>query len=472
MSIPSNARAPRSKDPPQSAEPRYVKIWRGLRDPLAFLTGLEAKFGDIVAMRQGVSYVVFHPDYIKHVLQDNHPNYEKGKRYRGALAPLMGNGLFTSEGAFWLRQRRLAQGAFQRARVASFDQPMLECMSELLERWSRKARHDEPVSLREELTDVTLRITLRLIFSANADDRMAALTEAVQGVNQDLKFGAQFLPFHLPGWVPTPKHLRFSRSIRVIDDFVYQAIASRRAAGHPGDDLVGLLLQARDEKTGEGMSDLQLRDELVTFLNAGHDTVTDAVLWAMVLLAKHPEAKQQAQDEITRFAGSGRLTNELTQKMPYLGRVFHESLRLYPPAWAFARTAIHEDSIGGYRIPAQALVAMSPYVTHRSPRFWDRPEAFDPDRFLPERSVSRPKFAYFPFGAGPRICIGAGVAMMEAPLILASILQRFDFDLLNTDEVKPAPRISLRPDSTIRLRLRARQAAFALDEADPFTHNL
>lgn len=442
------------EDPPLTAGPRFLKIWRVIRDPIGFLTDLEAQGGDIVTLRRGISYAVFHPDYVKQVLQDHHPGYEKGKRYRDALQPIMGNGLFTSEGAFWLRQRRLAQIAFQRARMAAFDEPMLECITDLLSQWAVKAGRGEPVSLRNDLTAVTLRITLRILFSTNADSHMAALIEAVQGVHQDVRFGTQFLPFHLPKWVPTPKHLRFARGIRVTDQFVYDVIAERRAAKNSGSDLVGLLLQATDDKTGESMSDLQLRDELVTFLNAGHDTVTDAVLWTLVLLAKNPEAQERVRQEITSAVGAATLSGAALNDMPYLGRVFHEALRLYPSAWVFARTAIKGDRFGKYGIPAGAMVVLSPYVTQRSPRFWDQPEAFKPDRFLPAEAALRPRFAYFPFGGGPRQCIGAGMAMIEAPLILASIVQRFDFDLASSEDVKPDPRLSLRPRGTVWLRLR------------------
>ena len=453
MTPPLNTLASSGEEPPLSAEHRYISIWRGIRDPIGLLTGLEAKYGGIVTLRQGVSYAVFHPDFIKHVLQDNHPNYEKGARYRAALTPFMGNGLFTSEGAFWLRQRRLAQIAFQRIRTGAFDQPMRECVSQLLDRWAVNARSGEPVSLREDLTDATLRITLRILFSTDADREMAALLDAVQGVNQDLRLGAQFLPFHLPKWVPTPKRVRFANAIKVIDNFTYKVIESRRGERDEGSDLVGLLVQARDEATGESMDNRQVRDEMVTFLNAGHDTVTDAVLWALILLARNPGAKERTCREIAATAGSGPLTGEALHNMPYLGRVFHETLRLYPAGWAFARNAIEQDRFGKYRIPAGAMVVLSPYVTHHSPRFWDRPEVFDPDRFLPDAAASRPRFAYFPFGGGPRQCIGMGVALMEAPLILASILQRFDFELVNAEGVKPSPRISLRPDRLVRLRL-------------------
>jgi len=448
------AQTPAGAVPPQAPGSRYVRIWRGISDPIQLLSGLQASFGDIAALRQGVSYAVFHPDYIKRVLQDNYPNYEKGERYRAALSPLMGNGLFLSEGPFWLRQRRLAQVAFQNVRTAAFDQPMLTCTARMLDAWAVKARSGQPIALRQELVDVTLRITLHVVFSRHADSQMTALIDAVQGVNQDVRFGTQFLPFHLPAWVPTPGRVRFKRSLRTIDEFVYDLVALRRSSKNPEADLVDLLLQARDAESGEAMTDLQVRDELVTFLNAGHDTVTDAVLWTLVLLAQHPEAADRVRQEIASTAGAAPLSFAALQRMPYLARVFHESLRLFPPAWAFARSAIHADTLGPYRIPAGALVVISPFVTHRAPQFWERPYAFDPDRFLPEQAAARPKFAYFPFGGGPRQCIGMGVAMMEAPLILASILQRFDVRLASAGAVRPSPRISLRPEGTVWMNLR------------------
>jgi cytochrome P450 len=456
LTRPANTTEGPGEDPPRTPGLRFLKILRVIRDPLGFLTNLEAQAGDIVMLRRGFSYAVFHPDYVKQVLQDHHLTYEKGKRYRAALQPIMGNGLFTSEGPFWLRQRRLAQIAFQRARMATFDEPMLDCLSDLMSQWAVKAERGEPVNLRDDLTALTLRITLRILFSTDADRHMAALIEAVQGIHQDVRFGEQFLPFHLPKWVPTPKHRRFARGIRVTDQFVYDVIAERRAATDPGSDLVGLLLQAKDEKTGESMSDLQLRDELVTFLNAGHDTVTDAVLWTLVLLAKHPEAREGVRQEISSAVGDRTLSGEALKDMPYLGRVFHEALRLYPSAWVFARVTMKDDRFGKYHVPAGSMVVLSPYVTQRSPRFWDQPESFRPDRFLPDATASRPRFAYFPFGGGPRQCIGAGMAMIEAPLILASIVQRFDFDLARRDEVIPDPRLSLRPKGTVWLRLKRR----------------
>jgi cytochrome P450 len=310
--------------------------------------------------------------------------------------------------------------------------------------------------LREEITELTLRGALRNLFSADADTQMPALVDAVFGVNEEIKLGAAFLPFHLPKWVPTPGRRRFARSVRVIDDFVYGVVARRKATADPGSDLLGLLVKARDAETGQSMDEVQLRDELVTMLNAGHDTVTDSIVWSLVLLARHPHAMQQVRDEVAVTCGSSWPSVESIQKMEFLGRVFHEALRLCPPAWAFARTSIAEDRFGDYRVPAGSLMIMSPYVVHRSPRYWSDPLKFDPDRFLPSRSADRPKFTYFPFGAGPRQCIGAFLAMMEAPLILATLVQRLDFEIPGAANVKPEPRISLRPKNTVWARVKSR----------------
>jgi cytochrome P450 len=448
-------------EPPILPIPLIGRIWRGVRDPLGFLVSLEAQYGDIVTLRSGRSYAIFHPDYVKQVLQENYANYEKGEKYRAALSPLMGNGLFTSEGAFWLRQRRIAQGAFQKTHLPVFGEHTLACVADMIAGWERKARAHEPVDLREALTELTLRATLRMLFGVDAQAEMPALIEAVHGVNDSIKFGRLFLPVRLPKWVPTPSRQHFAKSLHTIDEFVYRIIRQRQAASDPGTDLVGLLIRAQDPETGERMDDRQLRDEVVTMLNAGHDTVTDATVWTLVLLALNPEVQARVRDEIERTAGApasdGRgLSAASLPAMDLLGRVFRETLRLFPPAWGFGRTALQPDTFGQYTVPAGGLVIISPYVMHRSPRLWDRPDAFDPDRFLPAAAASRPKFAYVPFGSGPRMCIGANLAMMEAPLIVASVLQRFDISLPPDTNLEASPRISLRPKHEILLQLRAR----------------
>jgi cytochrome P450 len=442
---------------PTTGMPLAVRLWRGLRDPLAFLTDLEARHGDIVSLRAGRSVVVFRPDLVKHVLQDNYTNYEKGQRYRKALTPLMGNGLFTSEGAFWLRQRRLAQGAFQRSSLPAFASVVLKCLDELLPEWERKARDGTPVDARADLVGLTLRATLRMLFGVDASREMPALAAAIGAVNEEMHLARAFLPWHPAHWLPTPGQRRFDRGLAFIDDFVGRVIARRQAEDDPGSDLLGLLVAARDPETGERMDARQLRDESVTMLNAGHETVADASVWTLLQLAMHPEAQARARDEMTAVIGSSAPTVDGLAAMPYLGRVFRETLRLCPPGWAFSRDAIADDDLDGYRIGAGTMVVLSPFVVHRSARYWERPLDFEPDRFLPEASAGRPRFAYFPFGSGPRMCIGAGVASMEAPLMVAALLQRFAFELPADQVVAFSPRLSLRPKGNVRLRLRSLQ---------------
>ena len=306
-SVPSQPPTAPGREPPRPPESLPVRVWRGVRDPLTFLTDLEQRFGDIVMLREGRTYAVFHPDYIKHVLQDNHANYRKGEKYRSVLVPLMGNGLFTSDGPFWLRQRRIAQGAFHRSHLPGFAASILECITDFVPTWERKARNHELVALREDITALTLRATLRMLFGVDATPEMPALVAAVHGVNNEIHPGRAFLPVHLPKWITTPGQRRFARSLRVLDDFVYRVIARRKSAADPGTDLLGLLLSARDPETGESMNDLQLRDELVTMLNAGHDTVTDAVVWTLTQLALNPSARSaRAKRSCVWPAQSGR----------------------------------------------------------------------------------------------------------------------------------------------------------------------
>ena len=448
--------------PPEPSIPRPLRIWRGLRDPIGFLTYCEG-FGDIVTLRRGRTYALFNPDYIKHVLQDNAKAYEKGEKYRALLCPIMGNGLFTSEGPFWLRQRRLAQGAFHRTQMDGFAGIIRDYAAELVGTWALRAARGEMVNLRRDLVFATLRMTLRNLFHVEPDT--SALVPAVIELTEQVHAGSAFVPIRLPSWVSKPSRRRFARAIGIVDEFVFDVIARHKTMRDRGTDLLTLLMDARDEDTGERMSERQLRDELVTMVIAGHDTVTDAVVWTLVLLAERPELVARLRAEIQREGGAAALTVGSIKGLDLLGRVVHESMRLYPPAWVFARSALADDEIGGYRIPAGSVVVISPYVMHRSRRYWDDPLRFDPDRFLPERSAGRPRFAYFPFGGGQRQCIGQGMAMIELPVILAAIVERFDLAIPNLPSIRPSPRISLRPNTTVWLRLTPAGAAHTSADA-------
>jgi len=452
----TTAAQPARNEPPEPRVPLAGRIIWALRDPLDYLCTLERECGPIVMLRKQYSYGLFHPDLVKHVLQDNHPNYIRGERYRKTMAPLMGTGLFNSEGAVWQRQRRMAQPAFSKKNLESFAPAVLHCVETMFERWRSHCLRGEPVHLRNEYARLMLHVVLLGTFGVDAENEMDQLNEADALIHNEISLAKAFLPFRIPRWVPTPGNLRFQRGLGIFNDFAYRVITNRRKMADPGTDLLGRFVRAVDEETGGRMDDKQLRDEMMTFIHAGHDTVADALAWFTIMLARHPHIQQQLRTEIESVAGKQPLAPGAAQELPLFQRIFHETSRLYPSAWAFARVAVEPDTIGGYRIPAGAFVAVSSYVTGRSPRYWDDPERFDPDRFLPERSEGRHRFAFFPFGGGPHLCIGQGLAFLQMALILSRVLQTFDFRIEDAESIVPAPRISLRPNGPVITHLRLR----------------
>jgi cytochrome P450 len=261
----------------------------------------------------------------------------------------------------------------------------------------------------------------------------------------------------LPERVPTPRNRRFSRALSTVDKIVYSMIEERRAGRIVADDLLSMLMEARDAETGESMSDKQLRDEVMTIFLAGHETTASSLSWALYLVSKDPNVEEKLAAEVDAALNGRTPAMEDLPNLPYTRMVIEEALRLYPPAWAFGRQAIADDEIGGYRIPANSSVLVSPWITHRHPAFWDRPQQFDPERFTAEKSAGRPRYAYFPFGGGPRQCIGNEFAMMETQLVLAMIAQQFKFRLVPGQRVEPDPSVTLRPKGTLAMTLTARQ---------------
>ncbi|MFN0167030.1 MAG: cytochrome P450 [Bryobacteraceae bacterium] len=401
---------------------------RFLRDPLGFFTESVREHGDIVAFSPGRIFLINHPDYIKHVLQDNHPNYRKGLEMTKMLQPFFGQGLLTSEGPLWLRQRRLAQPAFHRRHSPEMMKLMTESTAAMLRRWDTTAGQFR--ERRDDLTELTLDILLKGLLGTDWGEDPKGLMDAVLELEEALALVSSFSdPFQPPLWLPTPRNRKIKHALEAADHWMYRLIASRRRNGNPGNDLLALLMEARDADTGEGMSDRQLRDELLTLLRTGHSTLRELVLWTWYLFATNPEAEQRFYAEVDSVLGDRPPTYEDLPKLPFTLMAIHESMRLYPPAWVFVRAALGDDEIGGFRIPAGAMVVMCPYVTQRSEEWWPDPEKFDPERFMPERSGNRPKFAYLPFGGGPRLCIGNNFALMEAQVILAMVAQRFRLEV-------------------------------------------
>ena len=451
-------RAPR-REAPIGGTP-LQGIWRRFRhDPLNLLTHAAREHGDVVQFVTGAIrlYLVVHPDHVQHVLVDHRRNYSKRTRGYDALRAYLGNGLVTSEGDFWQRQRRIAQPAFHRQRIATFADTMAALSSELADRWAADHALGRTIDAHADMTALTLRIVARTLLSSDVSDDNHEIGEAVERMN-GMARDVMTNPLYPPMWVPTPKNLAFRRLGQRIDRVINGIIEERRRTGEDKGDLLSMLMYATDDETGERMTDAQLRDEIMTMFLAGHETTANALSWALYLLSTHPTVRRQMQAELDAVLGGRTPTFDDLPSLPYTHCVVQETMRLYPPAWSIGRRCEAEDTLGGYRIARDSLVILSPWVTHRHPRFWPNPEGFDPERFA-AGADKRPRYAYFPFGGGPRQCIGNNFALMEADLVLATLVQRFDADLVPGSPVTPAAYITLRPSHGLPMVLRRRSPA-------------
>ena len=394
------------------------------------------------------SFMVNKPEYIEHVLLTNQQNYVKSQLARTLLGPLLGNGLLLSEGAFWRRQRGIAAPAFQPKRIAGFLETMIAEAEAMAARWRERR---EPFDVAAEMMGLTLSIIARTMFSRDITGEIETVRRLMDEVVAQRPNLLDL--FGLPRWLPRRHSKRYRAAVEAFDALVARIIAERRAQGVDHGDLLSMLLAARDPETGEGMSDKQLRDEILTIFVAGHETTANALSWTLYLLAQHPDAEAKLHAELERVLGGRAPSFSDLAELKYTRMVFEEAMRLYPPAHTIARTALREDWIGGVRIPPGAVLSINIYVTHRNPTLWPEPDRFDPERFTPEAVAKRHRFAYLPFGGGPRICIGNGFAMAEAQVILAIIVQRYRLRLAPGHEVKPIGLVTLRPKQGIWMTL-------------------
>lgn len=427
-----------------------------MRSAPEYMFEVAQHYGGIVALSPGRVHLLTHPDHIKHVLQDNHFNYVKGPQYREKLRPIMGEGVFTADGDVWRRHRRLMQPAFQRKYHAMVLDAVVAAVKEMLLRWTSC---EEPLDVRGELIVLTLTILLRTMFSSDLAGHERDLREAFLQLQTHMSLVDVTNPLKLPRWLPTSANRRFAKAIDVLDQFVFRIVEQRRRTGADVGDLVSLLLLARDEEAGRGLTDRELRDDLVTILQAGNDTISDALTWTWYLLAKFPDVQRRLEHEVDSVLQNREPEFDDLSKLVYTNAVVQESMRLYPPAWLIGRVPLRDDRIVGYRIPAKSLIAISPYVTHRLPELWEHPERFEPERFLPEHSAERHRFAYLPFGAGPRLCIGAGMAMLEAQAIVALVAQNHRLCIAPDLVMGIKPRISLSQDRVMFAKLQRRPKA-------------
>lgn len=413
-------------------------------DLLGLYTRCARDYGDYVSFRLGryPLCLVVHPDGVERILVNSDRLFSRETYILKLLVPFLGNSLLISEGPFWLRQRRMMQPEFQRQRIADYSVTMVDYANRMVERW----RDGEQRDLYADMTQLALEIAGQTLFGADVmhegHDVGQALADALQIF---LERWESFWP--LPDFVPTPLNLRMRRVTRRLDRIVYRFIEERRRNGVQRTDLLSRLLQARDQDDGQGMSDRQLRDEVLTLFLAGFETTANALAWTWYLLGRHAEVENKL---IAEVRGLGEpLTADSVRRLTYTRSVFMEAMRLYPPAYAVGRIALVDCELGGYRIAKGTTVLVSQWVTHRDGRFFEDPLAFRPERWLDGLEERLHPFAYFPFGGGPRVCIGKAFAMMEGPLVIATILSRVRFTLASQKDIEPHPSLTLRPHSPI-----------------------
>ena len=398
------------------------------------------------------AHLLSSPEHIERVLVKEHRLFNKRTRGYDQLRTFLGNGLVTSEGDFWLRQRRISQPAFHKQRIAGFADTFVRCANELGERWEQDARLGRTIDLHADMMKLTLRIASLTLLSADTGSRASEVGEAIDFMLHE-SVSRINNPFRLPDSVPTPGNRRAARAAETLDRIVLDIIATRRRGKQREDDLLQMLLEARDDETGEGMTDQQLRDEVMTMFLAGHETTANALTWTFVLLSRFPQIARGLAAEANAVLGSREAKAEDAAQLELSRRALSESMRLYPPVWVIGRSPEEDVEFDGYTVPKGSLLFMSPWVTQRLPSLWDDPEGFDPDRFAPERQKLMHRYQYFPFSVGPRMCIGAGFAMLEQQLVLSTLAQRFRLDLVPGTPVVPEPLITLRPRGDVPMRV-------------------
>lgn len=434
-------------------------------DTLGFEDSLPT-YGDIVHVRFAgrQAYYYFDPAHVHQILVTDARKFRKAPVYRMLLRPFLGDGLLTSDGEFWRRQRRLAQPAFHKKRIDAYAQVMVDYTEDLLAGWQpgqeRQICHD--------MMELTLRVVGKTLFDADIGGAATRVYDALTTVLEVTKEAIQSPFWSLTEWLPIPRNFRRRAAVNELDAVVMGLVNERRAAGADRGDLLSMLLLAEDEDGGR-MSDRQLRDEAVTLVLAGHETTANALAWTWYLLAQHPEVEAKLHAELDAVLGNRPPTLDDLPKLEYTFMVIKESMRLYPPIPAIARQPVEPVTVGGYDFDPSTIAVIATHVLHRDPRWWSEPDRFDPERFHPDNEANLTKYAYLPFGGGPRICIGNSFAEMEARLVLATIAQRYRLILQPGQEIIPEAQLTLRPRDGIRMRVEPRHEVTAVQETAAVT---
>lgn len=446
----------------------YIGIMHKMLDPLAFFQEAATTHGDIVYLDFGSNhaFLLNNPDHIKWVLQDNNRNYSKGVKLEIAKQ-VLGNGLAVNDGPTWLVQRRLMQPAFHRQRIGEISQRIGTAAEEWLEAEQTRWLHNGVTDINQAMYRLAAQVVFKAIFGssiphgsksgrssdADVDELVAAWGTILTTFNRK-----SFAPIQLPMHWPTPSHRRYHRAFALLNGTVKRIIDERRSSGADGSDLLSLLLAAQDEETGSAMSDEQLRDEVMTMFLASHETTANTLVFALYLLSQHPETLSWLHEEWKGSLSGRTPTFEDLPRLRLTRAVIEETLRLYPPAWLIYRAPFKDDEIGGYPLAAGNMVMISPYVLQRDEQYWSQPNAFKPDRFLDPETKTNAPFTYFPFGGGPRRCIGDQFAMTEMMLVLPMLLQQFNLNPISPKPLKVKASVTLQVKDSLRMAVSPRVA--------------
>ncbi len=417
------------------------------RDRLGSLTRWAREYGDLVSARFGPRSILFanHPDLVEEVLVNQNRKFIKHYRLRDAKRTL-GQGLLTSEGEFWRSQRKLAQPAFHRDRIAAYGRLMVDYTERLIDSWA----DGQVREVQSDMMGLTLGIVSKTLFDAEIGSDTEGASAAMETLMHAFIARTGSL-VSAPPWLPTPMNLRVERAVRRLERILFAIIAERRRRGEDRGDLLSMLLQAQDEESGRRMTDRQLRDECMTLFLAGHETTANTMAWAWFLISGRPEVEARLHDEVDRVLDGRPPTVADLPRLPYTESIINETLRLYPAGWMIGRESIEPLELGGYSIPRGMTIFMTTYAIHRDPRWFDEPDAFRPERWSDGLLQRVPRYAYFPFGGGPRICIGNNFALMEASLILATIARRFRLTLAPDAMISALPSMTLRPAQGVKV---------------------
>ncbi|MSQ84640.1 MAG: cytochrome P450 [Myxococcales bacterium] len=443
--LPLTPLTPAPKDAPRyPGLPIVGPLFEMRKDYISFLRRAAA-MGDVVKADVGPhrAYLLNHPDAVGHVLVEHFRDYEKQTRGYTALRMVVGNGLVTSEGPFWQRQRRIANPAFKKHKINDFGPDMVGAAQRMVAKWQPAIAAGQPIDIANDMMRVTLDIVCRTLLSADVNDHASEIGKALHELLTQT-MGRITKVVDLPLHWPTPANIRFRRARASLDRIVLGMIEERRQSGHDPHDLLSLLMSAVDEETGEKMNDAQLRDEAMTIFLAGHETTANALGWAMYLLSQHPTVEAKVRAELADVLGDQSVQTADFARLPYLQMVLKETMRLYPPVWILARRAVKDDVILGYKIDKGAYVFLPTYTLHRHPQFWQRPDSFEPERWATDGKGMH-KYQYLPFSVGGRKCIGDHFAMLEATLVLATMLPQVQLSLVPGQNIELEPTITLRP---------------------------